>query len=213
MSTSRLIRLGGLAVFLGAALWAVQRIAWTNLIGPLEPWDYPQPTATVLWLLGLVVGVLILLGLPALYVRQAEKSGTFGLVAFTVIFVGMALVTGNAYFGAFIQDGLADLFRAAEGAGLTVEEPVMAIVDFMLAQVLQIVGWFLFGVATLRARVFPRWAAVLVMIGTPISLFMIMALELHWWQVPLFEIGLAALGFSLWRGADARVIPEREPAA
>lgn len=197
MSTSNLMRWSGLAVFLGAALWAVQRLGWTLFIGSLEPWDYPQPAATVLWLLGLGVSVLILLGLPALYARQAEKARLLGLISFVVIFLGMALVTGNAYFGTFIQADLAELISAAEGAGLTVEEPTMAAVGFLVTLGLQVLGWFLFGLISLKAGVFPRWAAILVMVGYLPELLGI-AIGLPW-QVPLFETGLAWLGFALWR--------------
>lgn len=212
MSTTRLLRYGGLAVFLGAALWAVQRIGWTLLIGDREFFDYPQPTATVLWLLGLAVSILILLGLPALYARQAERAGTLGMIAFVLVFGGMALVVGNAYFGVFIQDGLAILIGSAEAAGVAVEEPAMAAVGFLATVALQVVGWLLFGLVSLRAGVLPRWAAILVMIGNPISLFMIMALGLLWWQVPLFEVGLAAMGFAVWRSERRAPAPGLAPA-
>jgi len=200
MSTSRLIRTGGLAVFLGATLWALQRVSWTLLIGDQDPANYPQPDATLLWLLGFAVSVLILMGLPALYAHHAEKAGGFGLAAFVVVFAGMALVAGNAFFGVFIQPGLVDLIGAAEGAGVTVEEPVMAIVSFLVTLLLQVVGWLLFGLSALRARVLSRGAAVLVMIGTPVWLVMNQVLGFSWWQLPLFEAGLAWMGISLWRG-------------
>lgn len=213
MSTAKLARYGGLAVFLGGALWALQRIGWTLLIGDSDPLGYPQPTATILWLLGLLVSILILIGLPALYAHQAQESGRLGLIAFVLIFSGMALVVGNAYFGSFVQAGLAELVSSAESAGIAVEEPAMAAVGFLLALLLQIVGWFLFGLVTFRARILPRWAAVMVMIGNPISLFMIMALGFLWWQVPIFEIGLAMLGLALWREGDRPALSELAPAA
>lgn len=213
MTTGKLFGYGGMAVFLGGALWALQRIGWTVLIGDRDPLSYPQPTATILWLVGLVVSILILLGLPALYVRQAPQSGRFGLIAFVLVFSGMALVAGNAYFGAFIQAGLAELIDSAQAAGILVEEPAMAAVGFLAALALQIIGWLAFGLITFTAGVLPRWAAVLVMIGNPISLAMIMGLGLLWWQVPLFEVGLAALGLGLWREQRRAAFTELAPAA
>jgi hypothetical protein len=56
------------------------------------------------------------------------------------------------------------------------------------------VGWLLFGIATLHGGVFPRWAAILLMVGAVLSFF----------PVPLTSIVLSAaviwLGFILVTG-------------
>jgi len=198
MSTSNLIRWGGLAVLLGGLLWGIQKIGWQLFIGVQDPHAYPQPAATILWVIGLIAALLILLGLPALYVRQAHKAGLFGAIAFVVVFTGMALVTGNTYFGTFIQAGLVDLIIMAEGAGLTVQEPVAAAVGFLVTLGLYLLGWVLFGLASLRARVLPRWAVALVMGGLVLG-FLFLATGLSWLGLPVTEVGIAALGFALWR--------------
>jgi hypothetical protein len=198
MSTSNLVRGGGLAVLLGGLLWGMQKIGWQLFIGGQDPRAYPQPAATMLWVMGLIAAILILIGLPALYMRQAEQAGRLGLIAFVVVFAGMALVTGNAYFGTFIQAGLADLITMAEGAGLTVQEPVAAGVGFVATLGLYLLGWILFGLASLKAGVLPRWAAALVMAGLVLG-FLFLATGISWLGLPLTEIGIAALGFALWR--------------
>lgn len=198
MSTSNLIRGGGLAVFLGGLLWGMQKIGWQLFIGNQDPLSYPQPAATILWVMGLIAALLILVGLPALYIRQAEQAGRLGLIAFVVVFTGMALVTGNAYFGVFIQSGLVDLIIMAEGAGVTVQEPAAAGVGFMMTLVLYLLGWVLFGLASLRAGVLLRWAAALVMAGL-VTGFLFLATGFAPLGLPVTEIGLAWLGFALWR--------------
>ena len=198
MSTSNLIRLGGLATFLGGLLWGTQKIGWQLLIGNQDPFAYPQPAASILWAIGLVAALLVLLGLPALYMRQANSAGRLGLIAFVLVFTGMALVTGNAYFGTFIQSGLVDLIVLAEEAGVTVQEPAAAAAGFMIALLLYLLGWILFGLASLRARVLPRGAVLLVIAGIVLG-FVFMATGIAWLGVPVIELGLAWLGFALWR--------------
>jgi len=206
MSSTNLIRWGGLAVFLGAVLWAMQKVSWTLIIGNQDPLTYPQPTATILWVLGLIAALLVLLGLPALYARQAKQAGRLGLIAFVVVFLGMALVVSNAYFGTFIQAGLADLIILAEEAGVTVQEPVAAAVGFVMAFLLYLLGWILLAVASLRARVLPRWAAVLVLAGLVLG-FLFMATGFPLLAMPATEIGIAGLGFALWQ-RKAEVLAE-----
>ncbi len=198
MSSNNLIRWGGLVVFLGAVLWAVQKISWTLLIGDQDPLTYPQPTATILHTMGLLAALFVLLGLPALYARQAKEAGRLGLVAFVLVFLGMALVTGSTYFGTFFQAGVVDLINLAEGAGVSVQEPTAVGVSFVVTVGLYLLGWILFGLALFRARVLPRWAAVLVLVGL-VSGFLFLATNFPLLALPVTEMGIAALGFALWR--------------
>lgn len=212
MSTSNLIRWGGLAVSLGAVLWGLQKIGWTLFIGNQDPRAYPQPAATILWVMGLIAALFILLGLPALYGRQARQAGSLGLIAFVVVFIGMALVTGMAYFGTFIQAGLVDLIIMAERAGVTVQEPVAVSIGLMTTLLLYMLGWLLFGLSALRARVLPRWAAVVVLIGL-LSAFLLLATNFSLFALPVTEIGIAWLGFALWREkgeVGAKHLPEEQ---
>lgn len=212
MSAAKAIRWGGLALLLGGVLWGMQKIGWTLFIGDLDPRAYPRPAATILWSMGLIAALFVLLGLPALYARQARQVGSLGLIAFVVVFTGMALVTSNAYFGVFLQAGLVDLIMLAEGAGLTVQEPVAAGVGFMTALGLYVLGWLLLGLASLRARVLPRWAVALVLIGLLFG-FVFMATGFSLLALPVTEVGIAALGFALWQDRDeipARATPASE---
>jgi hypothetical protein len=205
MSTSILIRLGGLSVLLGGLLWGMQKIGWPLFLGGQDPRTYPQPAATVLWVMGLVAALLVLIGLPALYARQAVQAGRLGLIAFVLVFIGMALVTGNAYFGTFIQSGLVDLIVLAEGAGVTVQEPAAAAAGFMIALLLYLLGWIMFGLASLRARVLPRGAVSLVIAGIVLGI-VFMATGILWLGVPAIELGFAWLGFALWRERGAVLV-------
>ncbi len=59
------------------------------------------------------------------------------------------------------------------------------------------VGWLLFGIATLRARIFPRAAAILLLIGAVIAVLPLP------FTVIVFAIAVAWLGFALFTGRQA----------
>ena len=63
-------------------------------------------------------------------------------------------------------------------------------------------GRLLFGVATLRARVYPRWAAILLIVGAVLLGLPVPGLEI------VLAVAVAWLGFALFMG---RVIPAERP--
>ena len=131
-----------------------------NVIVELLPERIGQP-------LDLLVNIMGLWVLAALYLRQREASGVFGLIAYSIQSFGMALVIGFLFTQAFVLSGLNATQRAAVLAGPTGVVTIVALV-------IVTIGAVLFGIATLRAGVFPKWAALLLMIGfvmAPIGAF------------------------------------------
>ena len=117
--------------------------------------------------LDLLVNTLGLWVLAALYFRQREASGVLGLIAYAIQSFGMALVIGFLFTQAFVLSEFDVAQRAAILAGPTGVATVIALAIVTL-------GAVLFGIATLRAGVFPKWAALLLMIGfvmAPIGAF------------------------------------------
>lgn len=215
-STRQFFRLSGFALFLGAVLWGLGETGWALLVGASDPTQYPQPTTTILWLVVMTAFICILLGLPGLHTAQAGKTATFGLIAFLVLFVGEALMVGLANFGAFYQAAVAGLVVDAEEAGMVVEEPVMVMVGFLAAYALHILGWLLFGITALRARVLPRWPMVIAM-AVPLLMFISRGLEGVAMPIliplPLaWAVGVAWLGVALAR-SEGSPLPRQETAA
>src|SRR5919202_2638859 len=97
MSSSNLIRLGGLAAALGGAMLVVVGLAqlvW-NLLFP-NPGAFSGGAMTVSSIqlaLALLGQPLVVLGLVGLYAHQSEVTGIFGLIGFLVTFVGTLLVS------------------------------------------------------------------------------------------------------------------------
>ena len=131
-----------------------------NVIVELLPERIGQPLDLLMNTLGLWV-------LAALYLRQHEASGVLGFIAYIIQSFVMALVIGFLFTQAFVLSGFDAAQRAAALAGPTGLVTVIALAIVTL-------GAMLFGFVTLRAGVFPKWAAWLLMIGfvmAPISAF------------------------------------------
>ncbi|MBA3474726.1 MAG: hypothetical protein H0T57_16145 [Rubrobacter sp.] len=165
MHSSDLIRWSGLAAILGAALLLISDfLSFTVLSG-----DLTELAKTGAFLADgvtrVLAGMLLLLGLVGLYARQSEASGALGLVAFLVAFAGTALILGTWWTNAFVAPSLAMDAPAFLEAGPTGVLGVAFTLSFALAAV----GWLLFGLVSLRTRVYPRAAVVALMIGAALT--------------------------------------------
>lgn len=201
MSSSNLIRWSGLAALVGGVLLIVENVAEFIFYG-----DQPESVAAltnawvILSVLALVGVVLISLGLVGLYARQAEQTGTLGLVAFLVAFSGTAMLFGFGWAGAFFVPALAE----AVPDSLDTLDAGVLMVGVILTFGLFALGWLLFGLASLQARVLPRGAAVLLMVGAVLA-FVLLVLELPFFIVA-FGAALAWMGYALWSGAGEPVL-------
>ena len=163
MNGARLARVGGgLAAIVGGLLVVVAAIVGWLFID-FENFDVAAATGTYIFvaLLFLLGAILVLGGLVGLYARQSEEAGSLGLVGFLVTFLGMALVVGASWESTFTEPALAQLAPEL----LAQDPPGWVDFGFTLTYVLASLGWLLFGVATLRAGVYPRAAAILLMGG------------------------------------------------
>nr|MDQ3303344.1 hypothetical protein [Actinomycetota bacterium] len=158
MSASNLIRVGGLAAVLAGALLLIADL-WSLLleviVGGSENFSEFAVTTpwTVLSTMFLLGSLLLLVALVGLYARQSEAAGTLGLAGFLVALVGTGLLVGMMWTMAFVVPSAA----IEAPAFLDAEETAGPLdMGFMLSGIAVAVGWALFGVATLRARVFPR---------------------------------------------------------
>ena len=137
----------------------------------------------------MIAGLLLPLGLVGLYARQLEAAGPLGLVGFVVAFIGTVLVAGFFWTSAFVAPIL-----ALEAPELLA---VRSLPGFFRSFIVFALGWLLFGVATLRARVYPQVAAVLLIVGAGLIVI----------PRPLTSIVLAAavvwMGYVLFTGRGA----------
>jgi hypothetical protein len=209
MSSSGLIRLGGLAAVMAALL-----LLTTDIIDDYHIYAYTTAELNREFLtsgthafqsaLRMIVFVLLLpLGLVGLYARQAEAAGPLGLLGFVVAFAGTVLVAGFVWVDTFVAPELATSAPRLMEAG----PPPGRSVSFLVFGI----GWALFGIASLVGRVYPSRAAILLIIGAIINT----ALFLTFLPVPLgrlpFDAAVAWLGVALltgW-GGSASTQPSR----
>jgi hypothetical protein len=200
MSFSALYRFSGGALLVGGVL---------AIIGQLL--QIQAAPGTPLWIPGtwLALGgtLLVLLGWPGLYFRQVHRAGRLGMLGFVLSFVALLIDgIGIGTVAAFVSPALA---ASAATRPLLDQQALPALLVFeLLGGLLLIVGPFLFGIATIRAGVLPRWAALILIVGSVATLLTVI---LHDWNevsAAILFLAIACFGFVLWSKRDAtEVVP------
>jgi hypothetical protein len=175
-----LVRWGALAALVSGVLWIVG-----GLLHLAYPQDPPGALGHFLNYLGTAIfsGAYLgmLGGLVGLHARQVESYGRLGTVGFFLAFAGAAL--------AFVGQATSGIFPHNGALGWLFSDPGYA---FLAGILLMSLGLVLLGVATLRARVLPRWCGVGL-----IALVVFSALGAFGGFVAFGLIWLA-LGYALW---------------
>ncbi len=198
MSSSNLIRWSGLSALVGGALIIASDVI-NAVLFPGEQTSQVMLSSTwfTVQILGLVGLALITLGLVGMYACQAQQAGSLGLIAFVIAFAGMLMVFGLSWGEPFLGPLVAE-----QAPGLLSAEPSGALaVGSILSIALFALGWLLFGLASLRAGMLPRGAAMLLIVGA-LLFFVLTSLDL-----PLYSVvqgaALIWMGYALWSGTGA----------
>jgi hypothetical protein len=198
MVSSNLLRWSGLAALVGGVLFVVLSILEFLFFGGQSD---SAAVASSAWLIVEVAYVLastlLILGLVGLYMLQAEPAGRLGLIAFLVALTGTVMLAGAdwsaAFFGPWVAEAAPELLVAEPGGTMAV--------GITLTLVLFALGWFLFGLASLRAEVLPRGSALLLVVGAVLALVLAL-LELPF-EAVVQGAAVAWMGYALWsHGAD-----------
>lgn len=159
MSSSTSYRLSGIALMIGSVLSTIYYLCQSLLNGN----DLATLTSPLsLWssVIGFIGSVIVLLGLPGIYTRQAGRAGILGVLGFLFIwyvtlFQGVVIPFTTVTIISQITSHLATTSLATT--------PPPAWGPFTLVSMLsEVLGILLLTMATLRARVFPRWTAWLL---------------------------------------------------
>jgi hypothetical protein len=202
-TASKLIRWAGLSAMLGGFLFVG--------IQPIHPPEILSSFTTSTWAIVHYVGVamcfLILLGITGIYARQVEESGWLGLAGFLLFGLMWALTAAFQFAEGLIVPLLAiDAPKLAVGfEGITSGSPSEVSLGILpavysLTSVLYLLGGVLFGIATFRAGILPRWAGGGLAVGTVAPLVLSLLLPHEFIRLAAVPVGiaLALLGYALW---------------
>lgn len=165
MTSSGLVRWGALALMLGGVTWAVLGIS--TMVGYLQ--TIPGREDVVLFV---VAHLLTAAGLVGLHALQRDSYGLLGRAG---LYIALAAVAARI-LGAVV-------FLGGSSALEWISLP---------GTLGMLVGFVLYGVATLRARVLPHWYGLALIFSLPISL------PLALYGTTLFGLILLVLGYALW---------------
>jgi hypothetical protein len=200
---TNLIRWAGLAA-MGAGIYFAG-------IQPIHPPDVVASVTTDAWAiitsLKWVMCLLFLAGITGLYARQMKEAGWLGLAGFLVFIFGWVLQSAFVFTEAFIFPVLATTAPQFVAGSLGLASGASSEVNLGALPVLYglgvgggyMLGGLLFGLATLRAGILPRWAAGLMAITavlTPLAALLPHAIQ----RLAGMPMGFAVawLGFALW---------------
>jgi len=169
MSPTTLNRLSGLALILAFALSLTG-----GLLHPVldhqshSVTTIGQPIFPLAHLLIFVGGALLLVGLPAVYARIAERTGILGLIGFALYFLANAtfiqFFTGYEIFVAPTLAADPTTHHLADMQGALTSAPAFAALQG-IGGIVYMLGLLLLGIAVARSRTLPRWSGVLMAIA------------------------------------------------
>ncbi len=167
------VRWSGLLLIAGAVLLGAASVLVA--LNPVGNQVY-SPVTNYCFLLS---ALLLLLSLPGLYARQADAAGWLGLAGYGLLQTGVVL---------FIFLAAPPLVYPSVSGPIPENRPM-----FFLAIALTL-GLLLTAIATLRARVFPRWIGALLLAGTLFFFFLFFIAELLPMSAFVSQASTAVLG-------------------
>ncbi|GHO84763.1 hypothetical protein [Dictyobacter formicarum] len=159
MSSTTSYRLSGVALLVGSLLSIAYYLSEAFVPGN-DLASLTSPLVFIGSIIGFIGAVLTLLGLPGIYLRQRQQAGIIGLLGFlflwyVTLFQGVIIPFTNITFIPLLTSHLV-------GPAVVLTPPSTWIPFNILSMVSEVLGILLLAIATLRARVFPRWTAWLL---------------------------------------------------
>lgn len=160
-------RLFGAALIGGGVLTLIANGVFSPLL-PVEG-SFAELAGSLVFLARLSLAaaglMLVLLGMVGLYLRHAATLSWFGAMAFVLAFLGTAAIMAHEWAQVFvihhiarIAPGTLDVIENVEGPNLFDIEAMIVAASFSL-------GWIVWCIAMLRARLVPWIGSSLVLLG------------------------------------------------
>ncbi len=205
MSSITLYRASGLALLLGAVLAIISSILFfvftSGTLSLVLTWMFASGT------------VLLLLGLPGIVARQASRAGWLGFAGVLLMILSWLLLAG---FTAVLRLIIFPwLVVNAPQVGTQLFSTDQALNMYTYVQLaLFVLGGVLLGIATMRARVFSRWAGLLLIIGAVLDPVGFVSGIVGTVGAVLVVIGLGWMGYALLTAkGEGEAVPQLVPAS
>ncbi len=207
IAPAALLRWAGLSTVVGGLCYVV--------VGVFHPANVPASVTSTRWEAVHIVACAMcffgLLCLAGLYARQARKTGWLGLAGYLLLSLWFVVIMGFSFVEAFVLPHISSaspgfvqswmgMFNGPAGAFDIGSLPTL----WTLLGFIYILGGLLFGIATFRAGILPRWAGALLAASTalaPIAATLPNASQPKT-AIPM-GIALAWLGYGLWSAERA----------
>jgi hypothetical protein len=155
MSSTTSYRLSGIALLIGSLLSIIYYLTQALFLNDNNVHSLTGMMSLLSSDIGLVGAVFLLLGLPGMYARQAGRAGILGLLGFLFVwYVTLFQGVMTPFTSVTIIPGL--IAHQVTPSFATTPPPTWT-PFFIVSMVGQVLGILLLAIATLRARVFPRW--------------------------------------------------------
>ena len=135
---------------------------------------------------------LLLLGLVGQYLHQAEAAGRFGGIGFLFAFLGTAWSLGEVWTSAILFPGMSQEVPAYLD-GLIQTPPPLVMFGVGLGFILFPLGWILYSLASIRAKIYPLLAGISLIVGVLLIPFVPIGANL------LLGAGWAWMGYEVWK--------------
>ena len=180
------------------------------LVGIFHPANVPSSVTTTRWevvhVLACAMSFFGVLGLAGLYARQAVKTDWLGLVGYILLSFWMVLIMGFSFVEAFILPHVATAVPAFVQAWMGMFNAPGGQFDlgvlpaiWTLSGPALILGGLLFGIATFRAGILPRWAGALLALSTVLAPMGALLPNASQPKIAIPQgLALAWLGYALW---------------
>lgn len=166
MARALVIRLSGYAAIAAPLLAILALVGFLVFVGSGEIAEAARSASFYLpAAAALGSAAMLAVALVGLFLYQEERLGLLGVAGFLLGLLGTLLAAGGLWTYVFVVPHFAEAVPE-----LINESTGSVLVGFFGSYALMAVGWLLFGLATLRARMFPRWAALLLVAGAAITI-------------------------------------------
>jgi hypothetical protein len=187
MTTSNLVRWGASGFVLGGVVWLVMGLVSAFAVNPM----LLMPGSVLFYYyaaLGALARLLLGVGMVGLHALQKGSYARIGRAGFYAVLVAIAVLILSLL------------------AALAVS-PTLGGLESLVGQLLLIVGFVLYGVASLQARVLPRWYAMVLLAFVLISALLAALAPPGSSNIWMGAV-LLVLGLVLWRRSEA---PAEQP--